>query len=87
MESKTARISKTGVARGSGSDRYRYVAYLSDDDKAAIAAGDVVLVERNAGQSEKHGRWYVVTGPFNGKYGHRLPTDDEQALIEAAGVM
>jgi len=80
---KTVRFSKTGVARGSGSDRFRYVAFMSKEDKSAVARGETVVVERSAGQKEKYGFWYVVTHCL-GRFGHRLPTDDERKAIEAA---
>ena len=38
-------ISTTGIPRGSGSDRFRYVAFLTQEEKEAALSGGTVLVE------------------------------------------
>ena len=38
-------ISKTGVPKGKGCDRFRYVAFLSVEEKQAVLRGETVLVE------------------------------------------
>ena len=37
-------ISKTGIPKGKGSDRFRYVAFLSTAEKQAVLRGETVLV-------------------------------------------
>lgn len=38
-------ISKTGIPKGKGSDRFKYVAFLSAAEKQAVLRGDTVLVK------------------------------------------
>ena len=38
-------ISETGIPRGKGSDRFKYVAFLSEAEKQAVLRGDTVLVK------------------------------------------
>lgn len=80
------RISKTGIAKGSGSDRFRYVSGLSAEDKAAVVKGETVIVKRNAHNQNRYGLWYVVTKFFTQRgirFGHRLPTPEEQKEIDS----
>tara|TARA_B100001093_G_scaffold488071_1_gene524940 strand:+ start:3347 stop:3715 length:369 start_codon:yes stop_codon:yes gene_type:complete len=37
-------VSKTGIPRGKGSDRYKYVAFLTKEEKKAALRGETVLV-------------------------------------------
>lgn len=69
----------SGTAKGSGSDKYRWVSGLSKEAKAALKEKSaLVICERP--YSDQHGDWYVVT-ENRGRYGHRLPTEQEQRLI------
>jgi len=61
--------SQTGYARGSGSAPYRWVAGLTSDEREAVKAGHLVLVENTLTNSCD---WYEVTYR-GGKYGHRIP--------------
>ena len=68
-------VSKTGIPRGKGSDRYKYVAYLTKEEKAAALRGETVLVECPWSQ-HCDATDYKLVVPFrthNGrqKFGHR----------------
>ena len=67
-------ISRTGIPRGKGSDRYKYVAFLTDAEKEAAILGQTVLVECPWSQHHAATNYKVVV-PFlsNGrqKFGHK----------------
>lgn len=74
----------SGTAKGSGSDRFRWVSGLSPEAKQAIETGSaLVICERPF--SDHHGKWYVVEK--SGKrstWDHRLPTEAESKQIAKA---
>jgi hypothetical protein len=73
-------FSEAGYARGFGSDRWRYVAGLSDDERqAVINKTAIVVVDRPF--LDRFGDWYVVYC-YRGYWGHRLPSKDERQLSE-----
>ena len=65
-------ISKTGIPRGSGTDTYRWVAYLTRLEREAVRAGVTVLVACPWADAPHATRYKLVTyhSP-SGKYGHR----------------
>jgi hypothetical protein len=74
-----SRIIVSGTAKGFGSSKYRWVSGLSKEAKAALKdESALVICERPF--NDKDGDWYVVT-ENRGRYGHRLPTDAEQRVI------
>lgn len=73
----------SGTAKGSGSDRWRWVSGLGRAAKAALKSKSaLVICERPF--NDHHGDWYVVT-ESRGRYDHRLPTDSEARLIKSSG--
>ena len=82
-------VSKTGTPRGKGSDRYNYVAFLTEEEKAAALLGQTVLVE--CPWSQHHAATdYKLVVPFctsdgRQKFGHKNyspdPTDPNPAEI------
>lgn len=74
-----SKVIVSGEAHGSGSDRFRWVSYLSTEAKNALTNKTaLVICERPFNDSL--GEWYVVT-ENNGRYDHRLPTTEEQETI------
>lgn len=70
----------SGVAKGSGKDRFRWVSFLCEAAKEALKNNRaLVICERNF--NDNLGKWYVVT-ENKGRYNHRLPTEDERKMIE-----
>lgn len=86
MNQKTAmqNVIVSGTAKGSGSDKYRWVSGLSKGAKSALSekSGLVICPRRF---SDNQGEWYVVT-VNRGRYDHRLPNAQESAAIKAAGL-
>ncbi|MCC6603085.1 MAG: hypothetical protein IT327_07740 [Anaerolineae bacterium] len=69
----------SGTAKGFGSSKFRYVSGLSSEAKTALKDNSaLVICERPF--NDKDGDWYVVT-ENRGRYGHRLPTDQERREI------
>ena len=68
-------ISETGVPKGKGSDRFRYVAFLSTAEKQAVLRGDIVLVRcpwSNHCMATTYKRVYAYrTGNGSQRFGHR----------------
>lgn len=74
-----SKIIVSGTAKGFGSSKYRYVSGLSKEAKAALKdKSALVICERPF--NDKDGDWYVVT-ENRGRYGHRLPNEQEQRQI------
>lgn len=87
MSNKTnQQVIVSGNAKGSGTDRYRWVSGLSKEAKEAIAAKTaLVICERPF--NDHLGEWYVVErANKRSTWNHRLPTDDEAKAIAKAGL-
>ena len=71
----------SGTAKGFGSSKWRWVSSLSEEAKTALRDGSaLVICERPF--DDHYGPWYVVTENF-GRYGHRLPDEKEQRMIDS----
>ena len=68
-------ISVTGIPRGKGSDRFRYVSFLSTAEKEAVLRGDTVLVRcpwSNHCMATTYKRVYAYrAGDGSQRFGHR----------------
>ena len=68
-------ISETGIPRGKGSDRFKYVAFLSTSEKEAVLSGDTVLVRcpwSNHWMATAYKRVYAYrAGDGSQRFGHR----------------
>jgi len=68
-------ISVTGIPRGKGSDRFKYVAFLSTAEKEAVLSGDTVLVRcpwSNHCMATTYKRVYAYrAGDGSQRFGHR----------------
>ena len=68
-------VSKTGIPRGKGSDRYKYVACLTKEERTAAILGQTVLV-KCPWSEHRASTDYKVVVPFRTsdgrqKFGHR----------------
>ena len=73
-------ISTTGELHGSGSDPYKWVSYLRPAEKQAVKDGELVLIW----DAPTHGGNppYRKVVYQNGRYNHRVPTQEEQEFIK-----
>ena len=74
MNVKTAKeknimISETGQIHGRGSKRYRWVSYLSPQEREHVKAGGTVLIKDNHRTYHNQTEYKQVTY-YNGRYGH-----------------
>ena len=76
-----SKIIISGTAKGFGSSKFRYVSGLSKEAREGLLKGNSALVICKRPFNDKHGDWYVVT-ENHGRYGHRLPTEQERRLID-----
>jgi len=79
-------ISETGEVHGYGSDPWKWVSYLTKEEKAHVRAGGIVLVkgDRLSGPGAQSGTyWRQVKRTCSDRYVHRVPTD---AVLKGAGV-
>ena len=76
-------ISTTGELHGSGRDPYKWVSYLTRAERQAVQDGELVLIL----DAPTHGGNppYRKVVYQNGRYNHRVPTQEEQNLIEKEG--
>jgi len=68
-------ISETGIPKGKGCDRFKYVAFLSTAEKEAVLRGDTVLVRcpwSNHRMATTYKRVYPYrAGNGSQRFGHR----------------
>lgn len=76
-----SKIIVSGEAKGFGSSKYRWVSGLNKEAKSALKDNSaLVICERPF--SDQRGEWYVVT-ENRGRYGHRLPNQNERKMISS----
>jgi hypothetical protein len=71
-------ISTTGEVHGWGSHPYKWVSYLTPDERAAVRRGSLVVFAVDGGHPPYR---KVIYSPAYG-YTHRVPDASEQAAIE-----
>ena len=62
-------ISKTAIINGRGSDKFRWVSGLTDEERRAVREGGTVLVKDDNGHHTTTSHKLVTF--YDGKYSHR----------------
>ena len=74
-------FSETGVAKGYGTDRYKWVSGLTPEERQAVRNGDTVYIEADARSGGTHGTFYrqVTYTPGYG-YSRRVPVATDEHI-------
>lgn len=81
---ETIIISETGEVHGYGSDPYKWVSHLTAEERAAVRAGQVVLVRagRKSSRAASGTYWRQAVATPWGRIVHRVPSAEILAAVE-----
>jgi len=83
MTERVPIISTTGRVHGWGKDPYKWVSYLTGEERAAVRAEQLVVVLHGASTHGGHPPYRKVIYSW-GRYQHRVPDKAEQTIINLA---
>jgi len=83
------KISQTGVARGFGTQKYKWVAFLTPEEREIVRQGGIVLVTGCPPSGGGNGTGTTVRRVhyWHGRYYHRVPDDSILSRIQGMGVV
>ncbi len=80
---QTYLISKTAVQNGTGTDMWKTVNRMTDEERAAARAGTPVYFQSFARSGGAYGTYWRQAVPKNGRFVPRVPDAQTVAMLDA----
>jgi hypothetical protein len=81
----TVIMSETGVGHGWGTAPWKWVSGLTDAERAAVRAGEIVLISGCPLSGGSYGTTIRQVVIVNGYWVHRVPSDEILASVDEQG--